>query len=687
MIPVIAAPFAAMLGSEDAALGMLVLAVALFQLFRGVGLVANNPVLNFLANGPDKSSYMTQTQVINNAVSMLAGFAIAICLGGSAPIWMYSIIAVAGVVCGVTAGIAVGKVPEPPPEETAKSPSLFVIFKQALKDIPVKNFVGIFFLVALCSGVTRTFIIVYAREVFEQGDGMVSLYGVFGAFGSFLIGLFIKFLVERIGAKPLFIICTALGFAGVMLLVFLHVDWFAGNVTAVIMALSFIFLLINFAFIGAENISQTYFICLVPKELMLDMGIVYFIVFGISGSIGSFFSGVILDALTGMNLSRMLAFKILFIIMGMLLAAALVLQRKLISLGGLTMKDALEVIFSFRDLRTISILDKLDKSEDVEQEQELLVALHEKPSRLAISGLLERARSPRFATRTEAFEAMDAQQHLNDEAKKALMDDITGNPYTTAHQSARILGNHKCTEAVDLLRQSAHSDDYMLAGEAMIALAKLNDMAYRAEIERIIAATSNPRLLIMGVEAFGIYKSVDSLPALFNILKTTCPPPYLRDEVVLAMAGILDIYNLFHKLLVRYIAAPSMMAALALDEVESACEYCRSALSHRGKSREARDEKSAVLSAAAAFQDAVKALTGQHAGAAAAAAESGEPAPLARWLLTLPAAEDDNQTKALILSEAIIEDDIRPFQRVQLLVVQWAARRLRMWADAARKRY
>ena len=238
MIPVIAAPFAVLLGSEDMALGMLVLAVALFQLFRGVGLVANNPVLNFLANGPDKSSYMTQTQVINNAVSMLAGFAIALCLGGTAPIWMYSIIAVAGVVCGVTAGIAVGKVPEPPPEERAESPSLFVIFKQALKDIPVKNFVGIFFLVALCSGVTRTFIIVYAREVFNQSDGMVSLYGVFGAFGSFLIGLFIKFLVERIGAKPLFIMCTALGFAGVLLLIFLHVDWFADNMTAAIMALS-----------------------------------------------------------------------------------------------------------------------------------------------------------------------------------------------------------------------------------------------------------------------------------------------------------------------------------------------------------------------------------------------------------------------------------------------------------------
>jgi hypothetical protein len=209
MAAFVAAPFVVMAGHESAALVMLVAAVAFFHIFRGIGMVANNPVLNFLATGPDKSSYMTQTQVINNAVSMFSGFLVALALGGSSALWIYSLIAAAGVVCGITAGVSIGKVPEPPAAETASANGFFITFKKALADIPIKNFITIFFLVALVSGVARTFIIVYAREIFMQGDGMVSLYGVFGAFGSFLIGLCIKFFVERIGAKPICIVCTA----------------------------------------------------------------------------------------------------------------------------------------------------------------------------------------------------------------------------------------------------------------------------------------------------------------------------------------------------------------------------------------------------------------------------------------------------------------------------------------------
>ncbi|MDR0552059.1 MAG: MFS transporter [Spirochaetaceae bacterium] len=668
MVPFIAAPFAAMAGRENLALVMLVAAVAIFHFFRGVGMVANNPVLNFLATGPDKSSYMTQTQVINNAVGMFSGFIAAIALGGVSSLWMYSLIAAAGVINGVCAGISIGKVPEPPPEESKSGSGFFSVFKKALADIPVKNFMMIFFLVAFVSGVARTFIVVYARDIFAQGDGMVSLYSVFGSFGSFLIGLCIKFLVERIGAKPIFIICTALGIFSLLMLVFLHFT----QETAVIMFLALAFLLVNFAFIGAENVGQTYYLCLIPKEMMLDLGIMYFIIFGIAGAGGSFLSGIILDTLTGFGMTRILAFKILFIFLSIMLAAALFLQRGLISLGALPVRDALEVIFSFRDLRAISILDKLEKSEDTKKEHELLERLHENPSPLAISGLLERARSPRFATRTEAFDAMRSQQELNEDAVRALMNDIENHPYTTAHQSAHILGSHNCTSAIPLLRKSVHSDDYMLAGEAMIALARLKDEESRGEIEKIISDTRNPRLQIMGVETFGIYKSVHSLPVLFRMLKADNPPPYLRDEVCLAMANILDIYTFYYKLILKYLAAPEIAGALAADEAESALEYFKSAFGNvRIKDKSINAEYELLKKAAEIFPYCVQKLVSDP---------EHDAAPLSRLVLNFPTYMDCD-TKALVFTEAVLQDDIRAFQRIQLLAVQWAARMLRLWTS------
>ncbi|MDR2601369.1 MAG: MFS transporter [Spirochaetaceae bacterium] len=665
MTPVIAAPFALMLGKSQTALIILLISVAFFQIFRGIGMVSNNPVLNFLASGPDKSTYMTQTQVINNAVSMFAGFIVALCLGSGSAVWMYSLITITGVACGCGAGACIRRVPSPQMEE-AKGPSFKEVLKKALADAPIKNFIIIFFFVALCSGVARTFIVVYARDVFTQSDGMTSLYGVFGAFGSFLIGLCIKFLVERIGAKPIFIICTGLGLVSLLVLVFLHPPAILGNESGTILILALIFLLLNFAFIGAENVGQTYFLCLVPKEFMLDMGIVYFVVFGVAGATGSIASGMILDALGGFGIDRMLAFKLLFIILVLLLATALILQRGLISLGALTVKDALEVIFSFRDLKAIAILDKLEKTKSVEREGALIAALQENSSPLAMAGLLERAKSPRFATRTEAIDALRTQETLSEEAEKALMEDVMRNSYTTAHQSARILGTHKCSAAIPLLRQSIHSGDYMLAGEAMIALARLNDEKSRPEIEAIIKETANPRLKIMGAEAFGVYKSVHSLPVLFQMYKTPNPPPYLRDEAALAIANILDIYNNFHKTLILYRENPEMTPALALDEVESAFGYYKSLLgAQRLKNKELPD-----VIAAQSLEAAVKAFTNP---------KKNDPAPLSRWLLGIPDSLS-REGEALILSEAILQEDIRSFQRVQLLTVQWAAYILRLWA-------
>jgi HEAT repeat protein len=62
------------------------------------------------------------------------------------------------------------------------------------------------------------------------------------------------------------------------------------------------------------------------------------------------------------------------------------------------------------------------------------------------------------------------------------MTDLINNPYTTAYYSTRILGTHDCTAAIPLLRELVTSEDYMLAGEAIVALARLKDEAFHPQI-------------------------------------------------------------------------------------------------------------------------------------------------------------------------------------------------------------
>jgi len=666
MIPVVLAPLAVHAGNEDLALGLTMLGVAIFHVTRGVGMVGNTPVLSLLASGSDRGSYMTKVQIINSAAGMISGFAIAIVLGGEPPLFLYSIIMAVGIVCGMTSGIIIRKVPEPISETRTDKIRLSAIFREAFSQPSIRLFLFIFMIVALVSGVSRTFLVVYAREVFFKDDGMVLMYTVLGGLGHLLIGMLVKFLVDRIGAKPLFIICVLLGFVTMIPIVFFPRAAVA-NLTMVNLFLAFLFFMLNFGFLGAEGIAQTYFLGLVPSEKMLDMGILYFLVLGVAGAGGSFLAGLLLDVLMFAGLSPFAAFKILFALITALTGIAVFMQRKLTPLGALPLSGAVKVMFSYRDLQAIALLDRLDRSRDFHEQEQLLDALHRNPSQLSIKGLLEQANSPRLATRMEAIRALERLDRLNEAAEKALVNDIVNNPFTTAYISARILGNHGYAPAIPILRELVSSTDYMLAGEAMIALARLRDTAFRPQLEGIIVGTQNPRLKIMGVESLGIYRSPDSLDALIGILKSAEPPPHLRDGAALAMAEIVGIQNRFNRALTRFLAEPALAPALAMDAAETAAEFFKTTLGGRNKGRFA-----AIAKHAETLHPAVSSMV-----------HGGDPAPLSSWVLGLPdaALSDDPsfQTVQDVFAKALLDDEAVSHRHLQLLASHWAAHKLRAW--------
>jgi Na+/melibiose symporter-like transporter/HEAT repeat protein len=666
MAPLLFVPAAVAGGRHETALWLTILGVALFHIGRGIGMIGNNPVLSHLASGPDRGSYMTQIQIINSAIGMFAGFIIAVILGRAPPLFLYSIIMAVGIGCGIFSGLLMTKIPGPEVEKDSAKIKIFDTIKEALSQTSLRRFIVILLMVALVSGVSRAFLIVYSREVFNQSDGMVSLYAVFGGFGNLMIGLLIKFLVDRIGAKPIFSLCVLIALVSMVPVLFVPLG-IADNFTTVTLYLTLLFFLMNFGWLGSEGIMQTYFLGLIPVEKMMDMGIVYFFGFGIAGAGGSFLGGLLLDLVSGLSSSPLLAFKILYSILIGVSIVILILMRKLVPLGALPFWGAMEVMFSFRNLKAISLLDKLNKTSDSQEEAALLEALHDTPSKLALRGLLARARSPRLQVRLESFRAIDALDTLDEATERALMDDIINNPYTTACNSARILGSHGVFSAIPLLRELAVSKDYMLAGEAIIALAKLGDNAFRPQIERIIGKTKNPRLKIMGVEAFGIYGSPNSLTVLLDILRGANPPPYLRDEVVLAMAGILDVQNQFYPLLVRFLEDESLAPTLALDEAEWAYE---SYVSVFGRKRIKKDTDLAVLSRQArllqpAVSDYVKNSDGGQ---------------LSRWILELP--DDQVHTVVqVVISEAVLDDELISHRRLRLLIAHWAAHQLWIWTN------
>ena len=665
MVPALFAPLVFNSGNPNMSLLLIIIGVTIFHVTRGVGMVANNPILSTLSAGPDRGSYMTQIQIINSATGMFAGFVVALLLGREPPLFLYVLIISVGICCGIFSGILVSKIPEPEREAGVKNKKITAIFHEAMSQESLRRFIFILVLVALVSGVSRVFLVVYSRDVFVQSDGMVSLYSVFGGLGVLMAGLVIKFLVDKIGAKPIFIVCAIIGLFSMIPILLFPANQ-KDNFTTVTLFLTFLFFVMNFGWLGTEGVMNTYFMGLVPSEKMMDMSILYFFGFGVAGAGGSFLSGVLLDVFTAISGSTVISFKILYSLLITVAVVIIILMQKLVSLGALPFLGALEVMFSYKDLRTISLLDKLNKTSDSGKETALLAALHDSPPELATKGLLSRAKSPRLSVRMESIRAIDAMESLNEEAERALMDDIITNPYTTAYLSARALGNHKVTRSIFLLREVINSGDFMLAGEAFIALAKLGDASYREAIEEIISYTDNPRLKMMGVEAFGIFGSPDSLSVLLDILKGANPPPYLRDAVVLAMSSILNIQNKFYPLLTRFLSDESLASTLAMDEAEIAFEYY---MSVHGRKRNAVTRYAELDTKAKAFQSAVVDYI-----------KNFDASSLSRWILELP---DDlvHPISRRVLAEILLDDEFMGNPRLRLLIVHWAAHGLRLWTN------
>jgi HEAT repeat protein len=595
---------------------------------------------------------MTSNQIISSAVSMLVSFALALLLGRNPPLSLYAVLMGIGILAGSGGSLLLYRIPEPPASVEQSEGGFFAISRKAFSKAPFRRFILIFFAISIVSSVSRAFLVVYSREIYSQGDGMVALLAVFGGLGALAMGLSTRLLVDRVGAKPLYITYT--GIAALSLVPVLIAPFLGnGPEMAALIFLGGLFFLVSFGFAGAEGVAQNYFFGLIKSESVLDLGILYYIVYGIAGASGSFLAGLFLDGMFELGYPPIVAYRYMYGFLLLIIAAAIFLQRKLIRMGALSLKGALGVIFSFRDLRAITLLDRLDKSKTVREQEVLLEALHSSPSTLAISELLNRARSPRLAVRVEALRAIEAQETLNPEAEQALMADMELNPYTTAYIAARILGRHKVRRAIQLLRKNIRSDDYMLAGESMLALARLKDLDSRESMEGLIAGTRNPRLRIMGVSALETYGSIQSISVLLDLLREEDPPPYLRDEVTLAMAGILGVQARFYPLLVRYLEDPSLAKTLVLDEADAAAEGWRSSRSHQEHDR--------------SYAERLRTAIDEYMA-------KGDGRSLSLWILELPAAGKGESP--YLFAEAALDDDLMVHDRFRLLLCCWAAGQL-----------
>ena len=562
ILPALIAPIFVAQGMSGVGFALILIGVALFNMLRGVGLIGNNPVLANLAAGgakgkrTDRGAFLVNVQIVASLAGMGTNLLVALMIGPSAPPWAFAAAMGVGVAVGIIGSLVLLKyVPEPEGYRPERSGSLMKSAREAYKEKPFRVFMETLFLLSLVAGMARSFLPVYAKDVFSQGDDVVMAYSLVASVGSLAMGLLTRLLVDRLGAKPLYVVFAAVTFLSIAPLAIVPG---ATGVLALPISAAILLGLVNFfssfGLAGEENAGQTYFFSLVSAERTLDLGVIYFLVYGLGGTIGSGAGGLALDALGAVGLSHALAFRIFFAVLLLVLVWVLARMGALVRLGSVSVRESIGVMLSIRDLRAFNLLSRLDKSSDPAEEIALIRGIGAGASGAAQAGLLAYLGSPRFDVRLEALLAIENMGALGGRAVEALAEEVERQPYTTAYLAARILGKTASEEparrarVLAALRLAMAAQDYMLQASAMVALARLGDRESVAAIEDILASSRIPRVRISAAYALELLGSRASLPVLVSCLRRERDPAFVSDELLLSTAAIAGVMPRFYGL-------------------------------------------------------------------------------------------------------------------------------------------
>lgn len=571
LLPLLGIPFLAAAGRNVPAIVLLLLSVLAFNFFRGMGLIANNPVISSLAPGKDRGEYIVRLSLINNGTALLATVFLALLLWRDSGIGTYNLVIVAGIVGGIAASAFLYRLPDPSGharEEGLPSASFKAHFLQATGDRNFRIFILSYLVIGLGIGMARPFIIVFCKDVYGQHDSIVTVFTICSSIGALLMGSIMRLVIDRLGAKPMYII---FGMVSLLSLVPAFLAPGIGTVLFPVVFLGVLSAVTNMGFAGQENAAQTYFFAMVSKEALMDLSMLYYFILGGTGAVGSILGGTLLDTLAAFGLSPLPSYRVFFAVSILIIAAGIHFQRKLLDLGSYPVKDTLAILLSPRDMRALTLLRKLDSNDDPDEETGIIAELGEVASPVSVTGLIDHLSSPRFAVRYEALRSVAALDKLNAKTREALFYELEHGVFSTAATAARLLGEFSVHAAVPALQKALASPDYRLAGEAMLALARVADARGQFLISDILLSTDNPFLLIRGVQAMEEYGTASSIPLLIDLLRNEQLPVHVTEETLLALSGLMGIQKKFYYAFDAFVRDRKKAANILHDALDEHC--------------------------------------------------------------------------------------------------------------------
>ena len=371
----------------------------------------------FMAGQRGRGAFLSNVQILNSLTAIGTSALIALSLSRYQGSLTYALLLAGGVVLGIIGSLILLGLPEPEEYRPPEGSSLGKTIRAAFKDGNFRRYVWVLCPLAFAAGTARTFIVTHARALYGQSDGMVMLYSVAFNLGIVFMGFLSRRLMDRLGAKPLYAVFGAIAALAMLPLVWSPLLDGGLSTTLFLLAVNF---LAGFGIAGQENAGQAYFFSIIGRDQVMDLAVVYFVVLGLGGTLGSALGGVFLDALSSAGVPAQLSYRLLYSTVLVIIALASMGIGGLASLGSASVRQSLGVMFNLRDLKAISLLDRLGKTRSPLEEAEVIREIGSRGSALSEAELLPYLANPRFDLRVEALLALENLDRLSQKTLTAL---------------------------------------------------------------------------------------------------------------------------------------------------------------------------------------------------------------------------------------------------------------------------
>ncbi len=563
-IPILLSSYLAYHDKTNAALISLFISLLLFHIVRGVGMVGYNPLTREISAGKDRGKFLSSLQLIIHFVVLFSSLSIAFILKPGSPLFIFTILFGIGIISGYTGSVFLFYIPEPAGGKDGASDKIITSVKAAWKNPSFRRFVPAFATFLFASAMIRPFIMVYAKQIFELSDQMAMLLSIAGNIGAISMALIAGLFLDRIGSKPLIIIFLLICGISIIPGIISPVLSTAG----IFVLIGLMFFFFNMGAAGTETGCQSYFFSIVSQRDQVNLGMIYFLIMGITGALGSNIGGLFLDLLRFLLPDNpRLVFQLFFTAAAVLSGIAFIIMGRIESLGAHTVPKALGLMFSVKDLRAITLLNKLDNTSSIEEERKVIRDIGTAQSAFPQKEIIKKLSSPSFAIRSEALYAL-AKMPVTENIQEALLDQLKSFHFTTASIAARICGQKRIKAAIPLLRDSLHSSDYLLVSKAILALGRLDDQESLERIEEIITTSENPHILNHGISALNIISDKRSIKVLLSVLARQHVPSFIREEIYFVLTDLLKFKKWFYPFYTVFRESNEAGIDLLIDQLE-----------------------------------------------------------------------------------------------------------------------